>query len=118
VLQSRPALVGISKDIVALLTVFHFAPDQPIKVLILPNASSASIKSLKPVRGERFPRVQKLSELPIVTWFNHDMDVVVHDDIAMQGVAMAIKPPESGGDGGATVPDFQGLWPVPAPLKE
>ena len=73
------------------LIVFGAGPDHAIKILILPNGAAPAGCPSQLVCREGFPRAQNLFQPMIDHRLNQHMDMVVHDDIGMHGIAGSVE---------------------------
>jgi hypothetical protein len=89
--QRGPAPERIVEDVAALLCIFNVTTNDAIKVFVLPESANVLPMSADALCRERFPGMQDILQTEGGVWLDNYMDMVIHYDIRVKPVPLAIK---------------------------
>ena len=118
IVQIGPALKWVVHDVANLLIEFFLIPNDPVEAFAIPDFSNSAVLFLKLVGGKRFPRVGYGAEVMVVHNFHDDVNVIIHDDVRPEAIALSLKMLEDGNYSGTFFRVKRGLSNVQSPGYE
>jgi hypothetical protein len=82
---------GIALDILGHIPEMRAVPDQPIKVIPLPERTVPLFECIDSSGSEGFPRGHNILEIVFLGQGKEDMDVIRHDDEGVDQVAIRVE---------------------------
>src|SRR5216684_7786174 len=87
----RPALAGISDNVIKLLGKLCIIANDPVEGLILPDAPKAFMLALHLTGGERLPGMQNRFELVPGKRPEEHVNMIIHHDIGGELIALTVE---------------------------